>query len=287
MPTYNRESLILETIESIRKQTYANWELIIVDDGSDDNTEQVIRELRDERIRFIKAGRTGVGGKIKNTGIRETSGELIAFIDSDDLWAPEKLEKQVTVLQQYNNAGFCVTGGYNFKTTGQPIDFFYKEQTGMKYGNVFEDFFRSELAAFTQALIFRKQCLAVTGYFKEQKSFSDIDFIISLALNFEAVLLYEPLVFRRLHEANYITPNWEKSYYEGIGIIREYQDKLPVKTVEKALFRTYINFGEKCLLYGQRRKAISRFFKAWQYKPFSIVPLKKTGKAMIHLLKSK
>ena len=115
MPTYNRAAYIMETIESIRNQTYQNWELIIVDDGSDDNTEEIIEEIKDSRIRFYKAGRIGIPSKIKNIGLENATGEIIAFIDSDDLWAQTKLEKQLIALQQYPGAGFSLTGGYNFK----------------------------------------------------------------------------------------------------------------------------------------------------------------------------
>ena len=87
MPTYNRANYIVETIESVRNQTYNNWELIIVDDGSEDNTGETVSRIKDERIRFYKAGRIAINGKIKNIGIEQANGELISFIDSDDLWA--------------------------------------------------------------------------------------------------------------------------------------------------------------------------------------------------------
>src|SRR5687767_9877323 len=102
LPTYNRAEFIGETIDCILHQTYGNWELIIVDDGSDDGTEQVINKFQDKRIRFFKAGRIGIGGRIKNTGIHQSSGEFLAFIDSDDLWAHTKLEKQVNALLEYS-----------------------------------------------------------------------------------------------------------------------------------------------------------------------------------------
>jgi glycosyltransferase involved in cell wall biosynthesis len=287
MPTYNRAGLIMQTIESIRQQTYLNWELIIVDDGSEDNTEDLIAQLKDDRIQFHKAGRTGIGGKNKNIGLGMAKGELTAFIDSDDLWLSTKLEKQVEALRQYPEAGFCLTNGYNFREAGQPIDYFYREREGVKYDNIFIDLFQSKVAGFTQALLFRNECLYYTGPFKEEKSFSDLEFIISLASHFKAVILFEPLVFRRLHDSNYITPNWEKSYYEGIEIIKSNRDKLPSAIAKNALFRTYMNFGEKYLQFRQRKKAANKFLKGWQYKPLSIVPLKKTAKAMLHYLRGK
>jgi glycosyltransferase involved in cell wall biosynthesis len=285
MPTYNRAEYIIETIESIRNQTYSNWELIIVDDGSDDNTEELILQIEDERIRFYKAGRIGVNGRIKNIGLEKASGELVAFIDSDDLWAPTKLEKQVTALQQYPEAGFSLTGGYNFRKLNEPVDFFYKQSEGIKCDSVFVSFFKSELSTTTPSLMLRRECINVAASFKETSSFSDIDFILSLAYHFKAVILYEPLLYRRLHNANDSNANWLKGYNKGIEIIQSYKKDLPAKIARDALFRLYINFGEDCLLYKERKKAIQHFLSAWKNKPYSIVPLKKTGKAIMQSFK--
>src|SRR4030095_2355410 len=148
IPTFNRARLIMETIESILDQTYSNWEIIIIDDGSNDDTEDMILQLKNERIHFIKAGRIGIGGKIKNIGLGKASGELIAFNDSDDLWDKTKLEKQVDALRQYPEAGFCLTNGYNFKKLNEPIDFFYKQKEGIRFDNIFNSIFQSQVAVF-------------------------------------------------------------------------------------------------------------------------------------------
>jgi glycosyltransferase involved in cell wall biosynthesis len=197
MPTYNRAALIMETIASIIKQTYSNWELIIIDDGSDDNTAETISAIKDERIQYYKAPKTGIGGRNKNNGLKKANGELYAFIDSDDIWANEKLERQVTALQQHPQAGFCLTGGFNFRIPYEPVEYFYREREGIKVNNVFTDYFKSKLPAFTQALMLRKECMAVTGFFKEEKSFSDLDFILTLAWHYTAVIIYKPLFYRK------------------------------------------------------------------------------------------
>ena len=158
MSAYNGVKYIAGTIESIFNQTYRNWELIIIDDGSDDNTSEVIAGFKDERIQVHMAGRIGINGRVKNIGLSKASGGLIAFIDQDDLWAPAKLEKQVTALQEYPEAGFCLTGGYNFKKVNEPIEYFYKQKGEMKYGDIFISLFNSEIAGFSQALMFRKEC---------------------------------------------------------------------------------------------------------------------------------
>jgi glycosyltransferase involved in cell wall biosynthesis len=291
MATYNRAAFIMESVKSLLQQTYQNWELIIVDDGSDDNTEELITQIKDDRILFYKAGRIGVGGKIKNIGLEKTNGELVAFIDSDDLWAATKLEKQVAALQQYTDAGFCLTGGYNFRQPGFPASFFYKQREGTRHDNFFLSFFQSGIAIFTQTLLLKKQCLAVSGHFHDSKSFveGDFDFMARLARDFKGVILYEPLMYRRLHDANHTTLNWEKSHEDGITAISTYlyDKKLPPNTVSNILFLSHIHFGEECLANKKRRKAIKSFFKAWANKPFSIVPLKKTGKAIWYYMNNK
>lgn len=287
MPTFNRGHLIADTIKSVCDQTYANWELIIVDDGSADNTENVVQQFDDQRIQFYKAGRIGIGGRIKNIGIQKASGELIAFIDSDDLWANTKLEKQLAAMQQYPEAGFCITGGYNFREPGIPTEFFYKQVNGLMYDSIFIAIFRSEIAVFTQALLFWKHCIDKAGFFREEGSFSDVDFVLNLAYHYKAVVLYEPLVYRRLHDENYITPTWEKSYQESVALIGRYRNKGMISSAlsKHARYRLYINWGEKCLLYKKGKTAMSRFVKAWVNKPFSMIPARKIAKAIWYSFK--
>ncbi len=282
--TYNGAKYIAATIGSILNQTWQNWELIIIDDGSDDKTTEVIAGFKDRRIQLHVAGRIGINGKVKNIGLSKASGELIAFIDHDDLWAAEKLERQVAVLQQYPAAGFSLTGGYNFSEPGQPVEYFYNQREGIKYDNIFIACFQSEVAGFTQTLLLRRECIPVSGIFKETTSFSDVDFIVNLARHFKAVIIYEPLVYRRVHTGNYNQSNWEKSNYEGIEIIETYKKFLPPGIVSDALFRLYINFGEQYLQHRFRGKAINSFLKAWKQTPLSIIPVKKIVKAILYRL---
>jgi len=287
LPTYNRANFIIEAIVSVRGQTYSNWELLVMDDCSIDDTEELVEKINDERIQLHKTGkRLGITGT-RNAGIRKSKGELIAFIDSDDLWESSKLQKQVAALNQYPDAGFSLTGGYNFRKQNEPLEFFYKQREGMKCDHLFIAFFKAEVSATTPSLIFRKECLEVTGYFNEAKSFADLDFILSLARNFKGVVLYEPLLYRRLHDSNVSNREWEKGYEEGIELIRTYKDILPSAVARGNLFRLYINSGVKYLRLGKRKKALSHFFKAWRNKPFSYIPLKKILKTILQVFRRK
>lgn len=100
MPSYNTGRFIKETIDSVLAQSYLNWELIIVDDCSTDNSDEVIKSyLADPRIRYIKNEINSGAAVSRNRALREAKGKWIAFLDSDDLWEPEKLEKQIAFMQ--------------------------------------------------------------------------------------------------------------------------------------------------------------------------------------------
>lgn len=109
MPSYNTAKYISESIQSVLNQTYPYWELIIVDDCSNDNTDEVVKEyLADSRIRYLKNEKNSGAAISRNYALREAKGKWIAFLDSDDLWLPEKLKKQIE---------FMVNGGYYFSYT--------------------------------------------------------------------------------------------------------------------------------------------------------------------------
>ena len=100
-PSYNTAKFIRKTIESVQAQTYQNWEMIIVDDCSSDNTDDVVAGyLYDKRIKDIKNKKNFGAAVSRNRALREAQGKWIAFLDSDDLWSPEKLEKQIDFMQK-------------------------------------------------------------------------------------------------------------------------------------------------------------------------------------------
>ena len=109
-PSYNASSFIKETIHSVQSQTYNNWEMIIVDDVSKDNTRELIKEEieTDNRIRLIELTENSGAAIARNTGINNAKGKYVAFLDSDDLWLPEKLEKQLEFMQN-NDIAFSFT----------------------------------------------------------------------------------------------------------------------------------------------------------------------------------
>lgn len=124
MPSYNTGNFIGKTIDSVLAQTYSNWELIIVDDCSTDNTDEIVGQyLSDGRIRYIK-NETNSGAAIsRNRALREAKGKWIAFLDSDDLWEPLKLEKQIAFMEE-NGYAFSYTD-YMIQLNGEWLPYIY------------------------------------------------------------------------------------------------------------------------------------------------------------------
>ena len=118
MPSYNTASYIQETVESVLKQTYTNWELIIVDDCSTDDTDDILARFTDKRIRIYKNEKNSGAAVSRNKALREANGKWIAFLDSDDLWSKDKLEKQITFMKK-NGYSFSYTNYEEINTEGQ------------------------------------------------------------------------------------------------------------------------------------------------------------------------
>lgn len=122
-PSYNCGRFIGKTIESVLAQTYKNWELIIVDDCSADNTDVVVARYSDKRIRYLKNDKNSGAAVSRNKALREAKGRWIAFLDSDDIWLPEKLEKQIYFME---------TNHYHFSYTNYEEIDEYGNKLGVK-----------------------------------------------------------------------------------------------------------------------------------------------------------
>ena len=108
MPTYNGERYIAHSIQSVLDQTYVDWELIVIDDCSDDNTCEVVASFHDPRVRLLRNNRNSGAAVSRNYGLREAKGRWIAFLDSDDLWLPTKLAEQLEFMRS-NHYAFSFT----------------------------------------------------------------------------------------------------------------------------------------------------------------------------------
>jgi len=119
-PSYNTAKFIEESIESVLQQTYKNWEMIIVDDCSTDETDEIVKKFNDARIKYVKNDRNSGAAISRNKALLQAKGRWIAFLDSDDVWEPEKLEKQVSFMER-NNYIFSYTCYTEIDENSNPI----------------------------------------------------------------------------------------------------------------------------------------------------------------------
>jgi teichuronic acid biosynthesis glycosyltransferase TuaG len=139
-PAYNAQSFIAQTIESVIAQTYQNWELIIVNDCSTDRTSQIMQKYaeQDRRIRLVHASKNNGVAATRNLALAAAHGKYIAFLDSDDIWAPEKLEKQISFMMK-NDYAFTFTSYQLIDETGQELNRFVFARPKMTYKDVLKN----------------------------------------------------------------------------------------------------------------------------------------------------
>ncbi len=120
MPAYNAEKLIAASIESVIAQTYPNFELIVIDDCSADHTVEIVQNYiaRDKRVNLLKKEKNQGVAEARNTGLNHAKGDFVAFLDSDDKWAEDKLEKQLAVLKERNDVDVVYGSYYRFNSEG-------------------------------------------------------------------------------------------------------------------------------------------------------------------------
>src|SRR5688572_19309459 len=114
IPTYNYGRFVREAIESVQRQTVQDFEIIVIDDGSTDDTQEVLRGIADPRLRIYRTENRGLSAA-RTEGLRHTRGEFIAFLDSDDRWRPEKLELQLAMMEREPDLGAVFTNLVQFK----------------------------------------------------------------------------------------------------------------------------------------------------------------------------
>ena len=197
IPAYNSAAFIVEALESVFAQTYAPVEVIVVDDGSKDNTAQVLQPFLN-RIQYIKK-ENGGPASARNRGIKDAKGEFIAFLDADDLWLPAKLEMQMKVMEPQPSIG--LVGCYEYETT------MAQEIIGNEiYRNYFnaEDLtrnliMRNVVGGGSSALV-RRECFNRVGVFDETlRGTEDWDMWFRIAMAFEVRFVEEFLLIARIN----------------------------------------------------------------------------------------
>jgi len=206
IPTYNREKFLSKAIKSILTQTFKDFELIIVDDGSIDNTREIVNGFikQDRRIRYIYRKNSGGTSVPRNEGIKQANGNYIAFLDSDDQWLPEKLEKQITFFKNSKDKklGFLGCGALAVKENTESIIAEYKLPNSFR-GNVFFKLLKNNFILSPSGIIISKKILDMVGMLdKKFKMVTDWDLYIRILKKYNFDFIKEPLFKYYVHEKN-------------------------------------------------------------------------------------
>lgn len=196
MPTFNRAYCIKRTIQSVLDQTHANWELLVVDNTSTDNTQQLVEQFGDERIRFLQVLNDGIIALSRNIGIGAASGRFIAFMDSDDPWLPRKLEISLAMLA----SGFDIVYHDLYITDGE--DQSKKTKTGVsRYLNkpVLHDLLKNGNGINTSSVVVKADMVKAVGGFTESREsigIEDYELWVRIAMQTDRFgFIKEPLGF--------------------------------------------------------------------------------------------
>lgn len=245
IPTYNRAYLIGETLDSVLAQTYQNWECVVVDDGSNDNTDEVVGTYveKDKRFKYYHRPEEHLpgGNGARNYGFKMSQGEYVNWFDSDDLMLPEKLEIQVNLLLK-TNKNFCVCQTMVFEDN---ID----NKLGLRKKNVFSknplnDFILGKIFWLTQSPII-KSFFIIQNQLKFDESLKkgqEFDFFIKL-LAYESKYCFTdtPLVYLRIHEnrisntKKFDALKTKSIFWISYRALENYRSLLEIETVNKLL----------------------------------------------------
>jgi glycosyltransferase involved in cell wall biosynthesis len=201
IPTYNRAEFIAETVESVLDQTYQNMETIVIDDGSTDNTRDVLRKYQD-KIDYIYQDRSE-RSKARNEGFRHSKGDYIAFLDSDDVWLPAKLEKQVQILDETPDMGLVYTDVEFIDEKGNVYDGEACWDTPARKV-LYEDLMtHNVITGSLSAIMVRRECLDKVGLFDESMTIcEDLDLYRRIARYYKFHKIDLQLVKIRIHRDN-------------------------------------------------------------------------------------
>ncbi|MEL7069004.1 MAG: glycosyltransferase family A protein [Cyanobacteria bacterium J06581_3] len=205
IPVYNSLDYLPDAVESALEQTFGDIEVIIVNDGSSDNTEQWVLSQSDPRIILISQENLGKSAA-RNRGIAASKGEYIAFLDADDLWETTKLEKQVRCLESAPDVGLVYTWTALADESGQPTG---RILASPAEGNVWKPLMLKNILACGSTPMVRRQCFEVAGLFSSDLPLAqDWDMWIRIAARYEFALIKQPLVRYRKHTGN-TSAKWE------------------------------------------------------------------------------
>ncbi len=266
--TYNYARYLRAAVESVLRQTFASFEVIVVDDGSTDPTPRVIRPfLSDPRVRYHRTAHAGVAAA-KNAGVSLSRAPLVAFLDADDTWMPAKLARQAALFRADPELGVAYTRRWLIDEQGRRLEY---EQPSLFRGRVLDELFRTNFVCFSSAMV-RRAVLDEAGPFDEGLALAvDYDLWLRVALRHRFDYVDEALVEYRTGHAN-LSSRTEERLTTALGIMRRFLDELGGREVlDPVAIRTAE--AETCYHIGLARRPASRLAALpWYLRALVLAP---------------
>ncbi|MEH1768284.1 glycosyltransferase [Nostoc sp.] len=234
IPAYNSENTIRQTIQSVLNQTFTNLELIVINDGSQDSTLEVVRQFQDSRIKVFSYANAG-GNVSRNRGLKHAVGEFVSFLDADDLWTPDKLRSQLKALQgnvtakvAYGWTDYIDTDG-KFLLSGKRINL---------NGNVYEELLLNNfLENGSNPLICKKALITLGGFDESLKAAQDWDMWLRLASKFDFICVPSVQILYRI-SANSVSSNLARQEKSCLQVLaRAYKERPSLRDATRTTLR--------------------------------------------------
>lgn len=242
IPTYNRDWIVKEAIESVLAQDFSDYELIVVDDGSDDRTPEILAAYEDP-ITVIRQSNRGVSAA-RNRGIAAATGRLIAFLDSDDLWLPQKLSAQVNFFAENPNAVICQTEE-QWVRNGVRVN---PKKRHLKFsGMIFERSLALCLVS-PSAVMITKALFDAVGVFDEDlPACEDYDLWLRISCRYPVDLIETPLIIKRGGHADQLSRATGLDKYRIRSLMKLLEDNILTAPQKQAVMKT---LTQKCAVYA-------------------------------------
>ena len=274
LPTYNRASFLSRAIQSVLDQTYPQWELIIVDDASTDNTRAVVLAFEDPRIHYLHHEMNLGQCSARNAGINASRGGYYAFLDSDDEWLPNKLERQLYHFSKCaEDVGAVYCSHYESDELTANI-----QKPPLLRGNVYKHLLSGWCPAGTSLFMLRASVLKKSGMFDENlPSYTDYDLWIRIARHYDFEYVDEPLVIIYKHYGSHTSKDL-KPRTEGLSFFVQKWGEVITKEagadslnslLRKQLYLTYHSAAVDSLLHSKRKEGLAYLRKASRLRPIS------------------
>jgi glycosyltransferase involved in cell wall biosynthesis len=290
IPTYNREDLVAQAIDSALAQTHSRCEVIVVDDGSTDRTQEVLARYAG-RIVAIRQENKGLAGA-RNTGIRAASMEFVGFLDSDDLWEPRLVEEALKLFEAHPQLGAVFLAERDIDLDGRIDPKVHGKRTPGLFFTPEGMIGRDTGVGSGRPPIARRALLVAQGLFDESfRNFADCEMWIRHSFHFAMAILAEPLVLRRVHPGN-VSADLAKDAVLWLRILDNVLRDHPVFAAEhgavmrRARGKQHLRIGREYLAGSRRDRALlpearrhlraslrlwPRFYRAYAYLAWSFV----------------